>query len=542
MTKPSYPRAPAPAGAPVSFAIRDVSMDFGAGPVLDRVSLEMRQSEVHGLIGENGSGKSTLIKILAGFHVPTAGTLTVAGRDVPLPLAPAQFRDLGMHFVHQDLGLVPSLTVTENLFVDSVARARPFRVVSPGTWRARAAETLHSFGLGDLAPDTLVSDLTPTESARLAIVRAVHEMRESASSRGESRGLLVLDEPTVFLPREGREQLYELVRDVAFHHASVLFVSHDLDEVRTLTDRVTVLRDGRVAATFATADVAERELVSALIGNDLQAFRGEARPSIRGVTPALAVRGISGESVSKVDLTVYPGEILGVTGLLGSGFDALPYLVAGAAPAVEGEVQIGEATFGAGAITPKVALKAGLAFIPGDRKRLGSAPGLTVEENMMLLSVGDFARTGVVQRPALRSEARRLADAFDVRPRDTGFLYGSLSGGNQQKALLAKWLQRRPSVLLVHEPTQGVDIGARQQIFELLDAAAAQGTAIVCASSDNEQLAQLCHRVVVLSNGHISDELTGEGVDKHRISESVYRRRGSHDVPAPLAGPSERTL
>jgi len=522
------PPAPPEGGAAVRFHLRGVSMDFGAGKVLDDVSLELRDGEVHGLIGENGCGKSTLIKILAGFHTPIAGTLEVGGQEVPLPLAPAQFRDLGMHFVHQDLGLVPSLTATENLFVDAIARGLPLRTLSPAAWRARAAETFAAFDL-EIDPDALVSQLTPTECARLAIVRAVHEMREAGFGRDGRSGLLVLDEPTVFLPREGRDQLYALVREVAAADAAVLFVSHDLDEVQLLTDRVTVLRDGRLIDTFRTREASSRELVSALIGGELQEFESHPRPRARETRPALTVRDVTGEGVDGVGFDVHPGEIVGLTGLLGSGFDALPYLLTGAVRAQRGEIGLGGRTHALGAMTPRAALAAGLAFVPGDRKRLGSAPQLSVADNMMLLRLGEFAVRGVMRDGALSREAARLAEAYDIRPRDTTVAYGSLSGGNQQKALIAKWLQSSPPVLLIHEPTQGVDVGARQQVFEVLDEAAGRGTAVVVASSDNEQLAQVCHRVLVLSGGRVGEELTGDDVDKHRISEAVYRRPPSRE-------------
>jgi ribose transport system ATP-binding protein len=505
---------------PPVVALAHMSKTFGAVRALQNVDLTIRRGDVHGLLGENGSGKSTLIKILSGFHSPDAGSeLTVNGRPVPFPLHPGQFRSLGMSFVHQDLGLVPSLSVVENLLVGDLTSRRRWRL-SWSRERRRAAETFASFGL-DLDPCARVADLRPSDRALLAIVRAVEEMRAHTTDDGPEYGLLVLDEPTVFLPASDRDELFVIIRRIAATRASILFVSHDLDEILEITDRVTVLRDGVVRGTVETARASSEVLVEMIIGRRLQALSIEPKRTTTGA--AVSITGLTGRYALDVSLTVHRGEVVGLTGLLGSGFEEIPYCVFGARPAVAGRLAIDGKTYDLRAMSPSRALRAGVALLPADRHRDGSVGSLSLADNVTVPGLHRY-RSGIgLDRRRMRSDARRVLEQFDVRPPDPRLAYQSLSGGNQQKALLAKWLQAKPSLLLLHEPTQGVDIGARQQIFQLTRKAAADGTAVVCASTDHDQLAAVCDRVVVFGRGRIGRELTGAEITKERIAEQCYR-------------------
>jgi ribose transport system ATP-binding protein len=500
-------------------ALRGISKTFGGVRALRDVDLTIRRGEVHGLLGENGSGKSTLIKILSGFHAPDGGgELEINGRPASLPLQPGQFRSLGMSFVHQDLGLVPSLSVVENLLVGDLTSQRSWRL-SWARERRRARETFESFGL-ELDPRAKVSDLRLTDRALLAIVRAVEEIRANAAD-GSEYGLLVLDEPTVFLPESDRDELFAIVREIAATRASILFVSHDLDEILEITDRVTVLRDGAVRGTVDTAQASDELLVEMIIGRRLQA------PSIeregREAGKAISITGLTGPSARDVSLTVHEGEVVGLTGLLGSGFEEIPYYVFGAKPAASGRLEVDGKTYELHGMSPSRALEAGVALIPADRQHDGSVASLSLGDNVTVQVLHRYRSRVGLNRVRMRSDARKLLEEFDVRPPDPRLKYESLSGGNQQKAMLAKWLQTRPSLLLLHEPTQGVDVGARQQIFELTRQAAAEGTAVVCVSTDYEQLAAVCDRVVVFGRGRVARELTGDQVTKERIAEQCYR-------------------
>jgi ribose transport system ATP-binding protein len=490
--------------------IENLSKRFGGAQALDNVTLEMRAGEVHGLLGENGSGKSTLIKVLAGFHQPEPGArLFVHGTEVKLPLAPGEFTDLGLRFVHQDLGLIPSLTVLENLRLNELSTSWSWRL----SWRAqrREAEAIFAAQGVSLDPMRVVADLTQVERALLAIVRAVHGVEAAGG-----RTVLVLDEPTVFLPRTGAERLFELVRSIRERGSGVLFVSHDLDEVKEITDRVTVLRDGRVQGTIDTATAEPADLVEMIVGRRFMttghiehAAQPESFVSVRLRTT----------DDQPLELDLRRGEVVGLTGLVGSGFEQLPYFLYGAIPVAEGELTLDGVTLDLARMTPPVALANGLALIPANRQRDGSVSDLTIAENVMLPVLARYVKSSRLQNRKLSADARVLLDRFDVRPNRPEALYGTLSGGNQQKAMLAKWMQLNPRILLLHEPTQGVDIGAREQIFGIVEQATQSGTAVICASSDYDQLARLCDRVLVFARGRVVQELRGDQVTKDVITE-----------------------
>jgi ribose transport system ATP-binding protein len=506
-------------------ALRHISKTFDGVRALHDVGLSVRRGEVHGLVGENGSGKSTLIKVLAGFHAPDAGgELEINGRPVSLPLRPGLFRPLGMSFVHQDLGLVPSLTVTENLFVGDMASRRSWRI-SWARERRRAKEMLTSFGL-ELDPCAKVSDLRTTDRALLAIVRAVGEIRPNIAGDECAYGLLVLDEPTVFLPTSDRDQLFSIVREIAATRASVLFVSHNLDEVLEITDRVTVLRDGEVRGTIDTAEASNAVLVEMIIGRALPADSIAREQTEAG--KEISVEGLTGGYARDVSLKFRAAEVVGLTGLLGSGFEEIPYCVFGARSAVAGRLEMDGKTFDLRGMIPSRALEAGVALVPADRQHDGSVGSLSIGDNITLPVLDRYRSPLGLNRRRMRSDARKLLEQFDVRPPDPGFRYQSLSGGNQQKAMLAKWLQTKPSLLLLHEPTQGVDVGARQQIFQLMREAAADGAAVVCMSTDYEQLAAVCDRVVVFGRGRVARELTGGDLTEEGIAEQCYRVAEEH--------------
>ena len=499
-------------------ALRGLSKTFGGARALDSVDMTIQRGEIHGLLGENGSGKSTLIKILAGFHAPDEGELEVNGTPVSLPLHPGQFATLGLSFVHQDLGLLRELTVLENLRMIELSQSHSWRI----NWRAerrKARALFEEFGV-DLDPDALVNDISETDRALLAIVRATEDIRTATGE--DRRGLLVLDEPTVFLPREGVERLFAITRSIVEEHASVLFVGHDLDEVREITER----RDGAARRSRARHGQDCRDLGVRHRRDDHRAAPGATRAPPRRTrartSTAISVEGMIGTKVRGLSLEVRAGEVLGVTGLLGSGFDELPYLLFGARPCFGGELRTAGATYVAG--VDDAAARARRRHLAHPRRpaaRRQHRRADSVASNVMMQVLDDYRPMSLKLR-GLSRKAGELCDEFDVRPNDPGRNYQSLSGGNQQKALVAKWMQTEPQLLLLHEPTQGVDVGAREQIFRMLSAAAEGGMSILCASSDYEQLAAICDRVLVLGNGRIVRELTGADVAKERIAEQVY--------------------
>ena len=494
-----------------------VSKRFGGVRALDDVSLRVGRGEVHGLLGENGSGKSTLIKILAGYHAPAPGAeLRIGGEPVTLPVPAGGFRRFGLSFVHQELGLVQSLTVLENLWIGELSAMRQWRIPWRGL-RRRALALFERFGL-NIRMDDNVSSLSSTNRALLAIVRATEEMKLGTEERGG--GLLVLDEPTVFLPRAGVERLFGLVRDIVGQGASALFVSHDLDEVREVTDHITVLRNGRVQGTVQTSATTEAKLVTLILGRSLatveEGIGGDVDRRI-----SVSINDLAGGLLESLSLQCHAGEIVGLTGLIGSGFADAVYLMYGAVHPTSGTLSLAGTEYQLASQTPALAVERGLALLPADRQRSGSVASLSLGENVMLPVLNDYTALGLIRERRLRAACSELLSDFDVRPPRPTFDFDALSGGNQQKALLARCFRMHPKLLLLHEPTQGVDVGARQQITALLRDAARRGTTMICASSDYEQLAAMCDRVLILGRGRVIGELVGQEVTKHRIGESV---------------------
>lgn len=506
-----------------ALSIANLSKRFGGALALDRVGLSVRRGEVHGLLGSNGSGKSTLIKVLAGFHRPESGAeVRLYGRPVSLPIPGPRVRALGLAFVHQHLGLIGSLSVTENLRLGDLATKSAWRI----DWRAehaRAAAVFERYGL-QLDPRAEVMRLSPVQQALLAIVRAVEDLRTGGSKQP---GVLVLDEPTPFLPRAGVEQLFRLVRTATAEGASVIFVSHDVDEVREITDRATILRDGRFIDTVVTRDTSHEGFVERIIGRSMAAYGGaaKARP---GGEPMVTVEGLAGQGLGPVSLSMAQGEILGLTGLIGSGYDAVPALIYGARRASAGRLRLGRRSLRLTAVEPPDALARGIVYLPADRLGAAGVGSLPVADNVGLPVLHRLKRRlGLLDRD-IAGHAAALGAQAGVRPNIPTLPLSALSGGNAQKALLAKWLQMEPALMLLDEPTQGVDVGARQTIWDALDRAAAGGTCILIGSTDYEQLAQLCHRVLVFARGQIVQELTGSALTKEAIAEACFRSTTLH--------------
>ncbi len=502
-----------------ALVLRNLSKTFSGAPALKDVALTVEAGEVHGLLGQNGSGKSTLIKILAGYHEPEPGaTLELFGRPVPLPLEPGAFRKYGIAFVHQHLGLIPSLSVVENLRIGMLAEKNLWSIA----WREEVERARRTFAKYGLAIDPLapVGSLPQVMQAMLAIVRAVDEIQASQDQHG-GLGLLVLDEPTPFLPRAGVDQLFALVRTVVAHGASVIFVSHDVDEVMEITDRATVLRDGVVAGTLVTRESKADDFVERIVGRKV-ALHHIAHHALDSRPVEIAVSGLSGGTLRDISLQVRRGEILGLTGLIGTGYDEVLALLYGSRAARAGELVLKDRRYSLPSMTPGMALAAGIAFLPADRLGAGGIGSLSLMDNVTLPVLDLFRRQGMLDRAGMSKRTRELGERYDVRPNDPARTLESLSGGNQQKVLLAKWLQTEPALMLLDEPTQGVDVGARQQVYVALDQAAQHGTAILVASTDYEQLEQICDRVLVFARGEVIRELAGDQVTKDHIAEQCY--------------------
>lgn len=503
-----------------ALTIHNLTKRFGGATALDSVSLCVRRGEVHGLLGSNGSGKSTLIKVLAGFHAPEPGAaIALYGQSLNLPVSGAEARSRGLAFVHQNLGLIPALSVTENLFLGDLATASDWAL----NWtalHARAQALFADFGLA-LDPRVEVQSLSAVEQALLAILRAYTDMQQAVQAHADRPGVLVLDEPTPFLPRAGVEQLFDLVRRCTATGASVVFVSHDVDEVRDITDRATILRDGVVVDTVVSADTPHSGFVERIIGRRLEAYGGHAKSLPAQPVPLAEVTGLLAEGLGPLDLTIHEGEVLGLTGLIGSGFDRVPALLYGAQPG-DGRLTLNGRGVRLGDLDPAGAMARRIAYLPADRQRQGGVGSLSIADNIALPVYHRLRRVFGLTDRALEAHAHQVGAGAQVKPNVPALPLAALSGGNAQKVVLAKWLQTDPQLLLLDEPTQGVDVGARQAIWDALDAAAARGAGVLVASTDYDQLAAICHRVLVLSRGQVVAELAGADLTKDSIAERCY--------------------
>jgi ribose transport system ATP-binding protein len=508
-------QSPAPEAIGLTPALEAIGLSktFGGQRALDNVDLVIAPGEVHGLLGQNGSGKSTLIKIVAGFHAPDpGGRLLIGGNEVALPLPPGRSRALGISFVHQHLGLIPSLTVLENLLLGRLASSRSVTL----SWRRLAAEARTLFTRYELALDPMqpVSRLSAVERALLAIVRAVAEIR---GPDHDGAGVLVLDEPTPFLPKRDVDRLFTLIRGIVADGASVLFVSHDIDEVREITDRATVLRDGRVAGSLLTRSASRDDVIEMIVGRRIAAFTPTAP---RLAAPArVRVHSVSGEGVKDLSLDLTRGEIVGITGLLGSGYEEIPYLLYGARDTVLGEITLDGVPHRLETTNPARSVRRGVVLIPGDRAAHAAIGVLPITDNVTMPVLGSAFLPWALARRGMARHTGQLGAKFGVTPNRPSLPLSALSGGNAQKVVLAKWLQTPPRLILLDEPTQGVDVGARLQVFAALRQAASAGSCIVCASSDYEQLAMLCDRVLIFADGRVVAELEGAALSKQAIAE-----------------------
>lgn len=501
----------APADSDVAVRVANLSKTFPGQRALDGLSMEIRRGEVHALLGENGSGKSTLIKVLSGFHTPDhGGRVEIYGAALTFGSTGDSAR-LGLRFVHQNLGVIDQMTAVENVALTSGYRVRPGMPIRLREQGARVRALLDRLGV-DVPLDRPLGACRAVDRSLVAIVRALDGL-------DLERGVLVLDEPTAALPPNEVEHLFDIVREVTRHGVTTIYVSHRLDEVFALADRVSVLRDGRMQGTRAIAELDHRSLVGMILGTASNRVRAEGAPERRHVErdperscePRLRVDELRSPVLAGVSFSVAPGEVLGVAGLLGSGREELAYALVGAIPGATSSADLDGRPLPR-VMNPARARRARIGLVPGNR-RAGSAIGpLTVRENITITALRAVRRLGRISRRLENAVATRWLDALDVRPRDPERHFSLLSGGNQQKGILAKWFNIEPRVVLMDDPTAGVDVGARQAIYAVVRAQAAAGTSFVVCSSDHEDLVELCDRVLVLRDGGIGAELAGDEI------------------------------
>jgi ribose transport system ATP-binding protein len=489
-----------------------VSKTFPGTRALRDVSFSIRPGEIHALVGQNGSGKSTLIKILCGFHEPDEGSeVYVRGERIEPHRAAEAARRLGLRFVHQGLGLIDELDAVDNIALAGAYETGFARHIE---WRSQTRRSRELLARVGVAMDVRcpVGECDAVERTAVAIARALADLPPG-------QGTLVLDEPTVALTPGESERLFAIIRDLAQSGISILYVSHYLDEIFAIGDRLTVLRNGQRVATHTVEEITKHQLVTEMVGQELGQSSAAVYRGSAGAEPILAATGLAGRELRGVSLELFPGEILGIAGALGSGRSELPLALVGATPLDEGAVSVNGVAWKRP--SPHAMAALGVALVPADRRQKGSVSEFSVSENLSLGNLGSLRRLGRVDRGAEATFVEGWLRELDVRPPEPHRSFQTLSGGNQQKVVLAKWLGVDPHVLVLDEPSSGVDVGARATIYEILRERAAAGLGVLVCSSDTAELAELATRVLVLRNGIVGAELVGEGINEAAILGAI---------------------
>jgi ribose transport system ATP-binding protein len=496
---------------PQPLRIEELTVDYGAHRAVDRVALTFAPGSVHALLGANGSGKSSLLKALAGVSQGRVRLRLDAGPDRAklTRLSTATSRELGLRFVHQDLGLIEDLPVLDNLFLTN----RPPSRLGQVRWRRTAAQARAALDAVGLAtrPQETVATLRPSARVLIAVARALMDLPQAG-------GFVFLDEPTAGLDERESQELLTRVRDLAGRgDVGIVLVTHRLREVERYADDVTVLRDGRIVLqTTRSAGIDVSEIVTAMSG--APAARADVAPAparVPGGAPQLELAALSGRDLVDVTLAVGRGEIVGFTGLEGSGKEELVDLLYGVSRPSGGTVRLdGQPVVCA---TPAHAVRQGIALVPADRVGAGGIAELQVQDNLLLPSLREFVRGGAFRRAQARAATDEALERYQVEPPVPDLAFGSLSGGNQQKVIVGRWLRRETRLLLLHEPTAGVDVAARELLWSGMREAAARGVAVVVVTSDVSEAAALCDRVAVLVDGRLSAVLAGEERTADRI-------------------------
>jgi ribose transport system ATP-binding protein len=499
--------------------VQGISKQFGGTQALDNVGMRLNAGEVVALLGENGAGKSTLIKILAGVHVLDKGSVTFRGADVTSSL-----RRLPIAFIHQDLGLIDWMTVAENICL-TLGFPRRRGLVDRAAARKRAAAALEALG-ADIDPDLRIQSLSRTEKSLVAIARALAAEAE----------ILVLDEPTASLPADEVARLFGALRRLRARGVGMLYVSHRLDEVFEIADRMVVLRDGRVAGERVVAQTSPDETILLIVGREpSQVFR---RPAERRGSPRLALQSVAIGAVGPVDCMIHAGEIVGFVGLRGAGQECVGRALFGVTPATGGVILLdGEPI---AATSPRQAMGHGVNLVCADRTGESIMPNLTVRENLFLNPVAAGLNLFSVLGPRRETRAAlELGQQLGLRPNDPTLAIELLSGGNQQKVVIGRWLHLAAKVYVFEDPTAGVDVGAKAEIYRLFDVALQAGAAIIIVSTDFEEVAKVCHRALVFDRGQVVAELAAADLSVENLlaAASANIRREAEVIAAVSSDP-----
>ncbi len=479
-------------GVTYSLQCRNICKSFSCNLVLQDVNLDIVQGEVHALLGQNGAGKSTLVKILTGVYSRDSGEILVDEQPVQLT-NPTEAQNLGIAIIHQDQQLVPQFDVTRNAFL-GVELATPGGRLDFKAMAARVTEKLELIG-AEFTADTQIANLTVGQREQVAI----------ASALLQDPRILILDEPTASLGNREVEHLFDIIAMLKKHNVTIIYISHQLDEVFRICDSITVLRDSRVQGTFPVKEISHEEVVTKMIGRKVEEFY--PKETIQPGGPLLEVENLkNGTAVNGVDFTLHKGEILGFAGLIGSGRTETMLSLYVGGREVEGRIRVEGKEYVPR--SPWEARKSGFAFIPEDRRNEGIVANLSITQNLSLAFTDLLTRLGLINRRIERKFSNRIIGALDVVCVGPDQMVGELSGGNQQKVVIGRWLEGSAKIFIFDQPTTGVDVGAKTEIYWQMVKLAQAGCGVIFVSSDNDELLGMCDRIMVMCKGRIVKQLS----------------------------------
>ncbi|WP_377887996.1 sugar ABC transporter ATP-binding protein [Alkalihalobacillus sp. R86527] len=487
--------------------MRDITKSFGSIKVLKGINLSVKEGEIVALLGENGAGKSTLMKILAGVHEPTSGEIYLSEKAVSIH-GPKHSQELGVSIIHQEFNLIPDLTVAENIFLGR-EKQKIRGIIHWNDMHRETNELLKKVGLSRLDPAQLISECSIAERQLIEIAKAL----------SFKSSVLIMDEPTATLNNEDTQTLLNLMKALAEEGLGIIFITHRLEEVSIVADRIVVLRDGEYIGSEAVANVSKDDMVSMMVGRDITDLFPER--TIPSDDEVLQVKNLSiREGLYDVSLTVRKGEVLGVAGLMGSGKSELSKALFGLHKHQTGSVTM----MNQKVTTPKEAIDAGIALVTDDRKSEGVILDLSVYENLLLPFYRRISRTGILKKTQMDSIVSKWIKDLRIKVHAPNVEVNTLSGGNQQKVVLGKWLQMNPNLLILNEPTRGIDIGAKTEIYKIIHDLTEEGISVILISSEMPELLGMANRIIVMNEGRITGELDVEEATQEKIF--YYATRG----------------
>lgn len=485
--------------------MENINKTFPGVVALENVSIDLFKGEILGILGENGAGKSTLIKILAGTYIKDSGEIIIDGVKYDFK-NPSEAMASGIRVIYQELNTLNNLTVTENIFVGEQITKSRLKIIDWKTMTLKARELLSNMGI-DINPNTIMEDLTVHEKQVVEIVKAV-----SKKAR-----ILVMDEPTAALSESDTRALFRLIQRLRESSVSIIYISHRLKEIFEITDRVVVLRDGKKVGTVSTNETNANQLVTMMVGRDIKDMYPKIKVPIS--EKMLEVNNLNAEGITNVSFNLRKGEILGIFGLLGSGRTQLVKALFGANPIKSGTISINGAALKIK--SPRNAKDNKIGLVPLDRKAEGLALALGVKENITLANIESLGKSFIINPGIERIKTEKWVKDIDIRTPSIFVEISSLSGGNQQKAVLAKWLESGSNIIILNEPTRGIDVGSKIEIYKLMQNLCANGAGIIMVSSELPEILSIADRIIVISKGRITGEYSREDADEEKLLQTA---------------------